>query len=237
MLGYATGLIHPVYGGWFLEKPMELAFPDGKWILVVRDSRFHLFLHGPPPEDVATLRNEIVSLVQGCLDGMAFHLAASLRVEVVSLVIDGTHLVHFTTQWPDLLEGPLRAQIPEGELQPFFQAALTEPLARAALADLRSAIEMPDDTSFLAYRALESVRQWFLAVGAEDEENARKQSWAKMRSELGVGEKECRRLASLAAVRRHGGVQPPTASERLEALRFARQVVAQFVAYLARRGS
>jgi hypothetical protein len=128
----------------------------------------------------------------------------------------------------------LRAEA--SDLQPLVAAAVQEPLARLALADLRAALQYPDDTLFYAYRAVESVRQWFLPAGERDDDNTRKQSWTAMRAALGLKRPPIDRLAHLAAGRRHGAVAPPTESERLEALRIARPVVKAFVDYLTAQG-
>jgi hypothetical protein len=106
-----------------------------------------------------------------------------------------------------------------------------EPLARLALADLRGAIESPDDTVLLTYRAVESVRQWFLD-GNEDDPRAREKSWIAMRSTLGVDKERTQGLAELAKSRRHGGATPSTGEERKEALLIARDVVERFVIHL-----
>ena len=116
-------------------------------------------------------------------------------------------------------------------------AAVQEPLARLALADLRAALQYPDDTLFYAYRAVESTRQWFMPPGQPDDDNTRKQSWRAMRAALGLERPPLDRLADLAAGRRHGAVAPPTEAERLEALRTARPVVRAFVDFLIAQGS
>ena len=117
-------------------------------------------------------------------------------------------------------------------LGPFIRAATAERLARLALADLRAAIDAPDESLFLSYRAVESVRQWFIEENAEDEGPARTKSWTTMRTALSVDELVTRRLEVLARGRRHGGGVPPTGPEREEAVRLARAVVMAFVTHL-----
>jgi hypothetical protein len=234
MLGYATGVVHPIQGNWNLDGPVDISFADGKWQLHVRESRFHLFVSGEEPADLGTFRNEITSIVQGCMDALGFHLAAPLRTELSSFVIDGNRLMMSTNRWAELTNDPLKSSVSGAELAPFIQAATAEPLARLALADLRTAIEAPDDTPFLAYRAVESVRQWFLADQSEDEGSARVKSWQVMRDTLEIDEVSVRRLAVLARGRRHGGSQSPTGAEREEALRLSRAIVAAFVDHIHR---
>jgi hypothetical protein len=198
---------------------------------------------GSQPTDVVTFRNELTSIVQGCLDSLGFLLAVPLQAEVRSIVVQGeddqVQLALRRHGWPDVLEKqpqlPLRAEAPD--LQPLVAAAVQEPLARLALADLRAALQYPDDTLFYAYRAVESARQWFIPAGQPDNDDTRIQSWIAMRAALDLKRPPLDRLADLAAGRRHGAAAPPTEPERLEALRIARPVVRAFVDYLTVQGS
>lgn len=235
MLAVATGIVHPLEGSWKFDGPIQAPFPDGRWEIFVNDSRFHVFIDGKEPADLGTFINEVASIVQGCLDSLGYHLATPLRAEVTSMVIDGNKLVYRTSRWAELLSEQSRNSVAEDELQPYVDAVISEPLARLALADLRTAIESPDDTLYLAYRAVESVRQWFL-VGEVDDKPARKASWDRMRSELGIADDgPTRRLEKLAMSRRHGGATPPTGDERTEAMLLARDIVARFVGHLHAR--
>jgi hypothetical protein len=229
VIAVVTGVVHPAHGGWYFQEPIR--FPG--WMIVIKDSQFHVFIEGEEPDDLATFLNEVASIVQGCLDSLSYHLATALRAEIKSMVVDGIKLVYRTTRWNDLLPDPSKTSATAEELKPFVAASVEEPLARLALADLRSAIDTPDDTVLLTYRAVESVRQWFLD-GHEDDKRSRDKSWIVMRSTLGVVEKRTRRLEDLAKSRRHGGATPSTAEERKEALLIARDVVERFVIHLAR---
>jgi hypothetical protein len=234
----AVGSIHPESGAWYFEEPLQLPFHDGDWTVVIHDSQFHVIVSGQQPTDVATFRNELTSIVQGCLDSLGFLFAVPLQAEVRSIAMQGqddhVQLALRRHGWPDLLdeqpELPLRAEA--SDLQPFVAATVQEPLARLALADLRAALQYPDDTLFYAYRAVESVRQWFISPGQPDDDDTRRQSWIAMRAALALGRPPLDRLAELAAGRRHGAAAPPTEAERLETLRIARPAVKAFVDYL-----
>jgi hypothetical protein len=227
VIAIVTGVVHPSQGGWYFDEPIRF----GRWMVVIRDSQFHVFIEEDEPDDLETFRNEVGSIVQGCLDSLAYHLATSLRAEIKSMVIDGNKLVYRSTRWNELLADGSKTSVTEDELQPFVVASIQEPLARLALADLRAAIESPDDTVLLTYRAVESIRQWFLD-GDEDDGTSRKASWIAMRSTLSVDERSIRRISELARSRRHGGATPSTAEERKESILIARDVVARFVTHL-----
>jgi hypothetical protein len=227
VIAVVTGVVHPSQGGWYFEEPIR--FPG--WMIVINQSQFHVFVEREEPDDLETFLNEVSSMVQGYLDSLGYHLATSLRAEIKSMVVDGTKLVYRTTRWDGLLPDPSKTSVAEEALRPFMVASIEEPLARLALADLRGAIESPDDTVLLTYRAVESVRQWFLDSD-EDDPQARKKSWSAMRSTLGVNEERVQTLSELAKSRRHGGATPSTGEERKEALLIARDVVARFVHHL-----
>ncbi len=227
MIAVVTGLVHPMHGGWRFEKPQRFSFRDGTWTLVLQQSQFHVFIEGTEPSDLGTFLNEVGSVVQGCLDSLGFHLATPLRADISSMVIDGNRLMHRSSQWPELL-AEVSNFVDEGKLGPFIGAACEEPLIRLALADLRSALESPDETVMLCFRAIESVRQWFLQ-GDSDDGQARKESWVAMRTTLNVSQDDIRSLERLAMDRRHGGVAPPPAADRERAMRLARDVVARLI--------
>ena len=240
MLAVVMGAVHPVSGGWHLEDPVDIQFPDGKWMLSVKHSQFHVFIEDQEPNNLPTFMNEVGSIVQGCLDSLGFHLVSPLRAEIRSMVVDGNMLIQRRPGWPELspelLTDPSIPHITEDKLQPFLAAAMCEPLVRFALADLRVAMESPDDTGYLAYRAVESVRQWFLA-GDEEDKRARTQAWMDMRAALDLDESRLRSLGELARQRRHGGVALITETQRKEALLLARDVVARFIAHINERGT
>jgi hypothetical protein len=131
----AVGSIHPESGGWYFEEPLQVPFHDGDWTVVIHDSQFHVAVSGQQPTDVATFRNELTSIVQGCLDSLGFLLAVPLQAEVRSMVMQGEdgqiQLVLRRHGWLELLdrqpELPLRAEA--SDLQPLVAAAVQEPPA------------------------------------------------------------------------------------------------------------
>jgi hypothetical protein len=232
---YVTGGVHPLSGGWRLEHPVELTFPESRWHISLQSSQFHVLLDSPPIQDFATFSNEVVSVVQGLLDALGFHLATPLRAEVSSLVTQGNTLVIRTLTWEELREAPNSPPYVDGStLQPFFEATASNSFARHALADLRAALEYPDDTAFYAYRAIETVRQSFLA-GDTDTDASRKKSWQALRDTLNVDRESLDQARALATPRRHGEAGTLWLSEvqRLQVLTLARVVVRSFIAQLS----
>ena len=174
-------------------------------------------------------------MVQGLLDALGFHLATPLRAEVSSLVTQGNTLVIRTLTWEDLRQEPNSPPHVDGSaLRPFFHATASNSFARHALADLRAALEYPDDTAFYAYRAIETVRQSFVR-GDSDTDAARRKSWQALRDALNVDPESLDQARTLARPRRHGETGKPSLGEaqRFQVLTLARDVVQSFVSQLS----
>jgi hypothetical protein len=236
MQAIATGIVHPMKLGWMIERPVSFVMNgvlDCR--VVIRQSHFNVIIRGERTEDLGTLLNQVGELVQACLDSLGFWLATPLRIELPSMIIDGNDVVLKDGRWAELLpegerENPAYYVAPE-RLGPLVDAAINEPLVRLALADLRTAIDSPGETVALAYRAIESIRQWFLPSTEPDSGAARKRSWEDLKTELDIREDEIRPLQKLATSRRHGESTLLPEEDRLQALRLARRVVEQFLAH------
>lgn len=50
------------------------------------DSKFRVLATGPSPNDLATYRNEVMSVVRGVLDAIGFHLGTVLTLELHGFV-------------------------------------------------------------------------------------------------------------------------------------------------------
>ncbi|MFF0532884.1 hypothetical protein ACFYT3_31500 [Nocardia amikacinitolerans] len=118
--------------------------------------------------------------------------------------------------------------VPGDLLDRYAQAAATNANIRHALADLRSALSLSDDTAFYCYRALESLRQEF--IDDSDPRPAReKRSWERLRAALGVDEERARELAALATPRRHGANPHLPYDVRRMWLEWTRELVAIYI--------
>ena len=99
-----------------------------------------------------------------------------------------------------------------------------------ALNDLRNALANHYDTSFYAYRAIESIK----AVFVEDDDARREnnaQGWETMRSSLRISQRFIMEIKQNADLQRHGQNTIVVADERLEAMRRAWMVVGRYVHY------
>lgn len=219
------GFVHPQGGGWHLEQPLEIAFEDGLWTLLVADSQFRVLVAAAIPEDIKTFLNEVTGIVQGCLDGLGYLLGAALTAELMGGFVPPNNVIVRQYTWPELAttDGPV---VSGEELGPFLRTSISIPEIRLALADLALALSRPDDTQFYCYRAVESIRQWLMRKdGIADS-----LSWPHLRLRLGFTETDLKALAIASRRRRHGAADGLSETERIGLLKLARDVVGKAVA-------
>ncbi|GLZ51503.1 hypothetical protein Acsp07_11200 [Actinomycetospora sp. NBRC 106378] len=223
-----VGEVHPVSGGWALDDPIEIPFGDSHWTMILSSSRVHVVVRGEMPSDMETFINEVRAVSQGCIDSLGMLLGASLRLELTSIIVNGNRIYLPSPFW----YAKAVSRVEGDRLIPVVAAAVSEPLARLALADLRVAQTSPDDSGFLAYRAVESVRQYFFCPA--DGKRSDEKSWERLRTSLDFSKSELVRLSELARVRRHGGLPRHTEAERIESFDIALRVVKSFLEFLHR---
>ena len=219
------GVVHPQGGGWYLEQPIEIAFEDGLWTLLVAGSQFRVLVAGAIPEDIKSFLNEVTSIVQGCLDGLGFLLGAALTAELTGGFVPPNIVIVRQHAWPEL--ATTNSSVVSGkDLAPYVRGSITVPEIRLALADLALALSRPDDTQFYCYRAVESIRQWLMRKDGV----AESASWPHLRMRLGFTEIELKDLAYASRRRRHGAPDELSETGRLSLLKLARDVVGKAVA-------
>ncbi len=219
------GVVHPQGGGWHLEQPIEMAFEDGLWTLLVSGSQFRVVVAGVIPDDIKTFLNEVTSITQGCLDGLGFLLGATLTAELTGGFVPPNIVIVRQHAWPELANTD-SLNVSGKDLGPYVRCSITTPEIRLALADLGLALSRPDDTPFYCYRAVESIRQWLMRRDGIAESH----SWPHLRKCLGFTEAELKELASASRRRRHGAADVLGEPQRLRLLKLAREVVRKAVA-------
>ncbi|MFC3964053.1 hypothetical protein [Nocardia jiangsuensis] len=220
-----VGLVHPQGGGWFLDAPVGFQNDASKIQVIIRQSTFQAFVDTVSTDDVGTVWNHTASVVRGVLDSIGFHRAAALSIELTGGSMDGQHLIAFDYVWNEIAE--TKSPRIEGDaLGAYALTAASNSLVRYALADLRSALESPDDTGFYCYRAIESIRHNY----TEESDKSDGDSWKRLREDLDVSRSEIEGFKALADDRRHGRqLHAVSEDERRSALLTARKIVKRFV--------
>lgn len=181
-------------------------------------------VHTNSTEGMVEMKNRVTRGVRNLADSLGFVVAAALDVKVISCITpDGEHYV-FDTAFDGLLDNEPGS--PESSLvfNELIAHANRSEFVRMALADLRSAIREPLDTCANCYRAVESIRHEYLE-GNADSGSARRASWTRLRSAIGLPEEDLRWLEERATPRRHGRPIDVTGGERQRALRIARKTI------------
>ena len=99
-----------------------------------------------------------------------------------------------------------------------------------ALNDLRNSLANHYDTSFYAYRAVESIKAVFMDADGRRSENSA-QGWEELRERLRISEQFIMEIKQNADLQRRGRNTMVVADERLEAMRRAWLVVGRYVHY------
>jgi hypothetical protein len=172
------------------------------------------------------LKNEAGDLARAALDALGYIWSAALDLEIVSCVDPGGQLHVFNTAFDGFREeGPGTAEREHATLNMLIQQSIASHAVRQAIKDLRGAIREPSDTVFHCYRAVDAIRQEYVAAGQSDTNKARKDSWHQLRQATAVEEADLRWLEDLATRRRHGEPVSVSHETRARAIRLARTVV------------
>ncbi len=178
--------------------------------------------------DMLTLKNDAVEIAQGLIDAHTFVHAADITLEIDRVTLPSGETVDLIAKFTGLQCTSYLGGLSELETSQLLGRQSGNPQLRLALGDLRRASTAGHDTAFLAYRAVESIRQVFASVN----DRSRESSWTRMWASLGGGRALVDGFIGTATDRRHGVVSGYTEDERRDALLGAREVVLRFAHWL-----
>lgn len=227
------GQVRPQTGNWYFDGPIVAAREDEKIQMMVQESVFTVRVdtHSPKADDDDAWLDRVwlrcLVVVRAALDSLGFHRGATLEIERLTAMVDDEAVVFFQSS-----QG--RFQIGDGErveadqIDPYFQEAMTNPSFRHALADVRQAQSLDDDSAFYCYRAIESLRQAFV-LPEESEKKDKAKSWERLRAALEVTERQIGAVAEAARARRHGGDDTTEYEQRLDHVHLTRELIVRYV--------
>jgi hypothetical protein len=186
------------------------------------------FVCEEPLPNVFTLKNSIEDAIRVALDALGYTLACGYDLDVTQMMDSlGNRPVVFGVGIPAIEKAASDAGVSYGIIMELFKDARGGYLQRC-LADLREAIRVPKDTGFFCFRAIESLRQFFLRErGAKDD----KSSWEMLRSELAVDRADIDAIQTLADPVRHGGSVAVSDAQRAKTFALTWGIVNKFVKY------
>jgi hypothetical protein len=223
-----SGRIHPERYEWGINPAYEavLCHADSTSSLLrisIIASQVNVTVQTNSNDLVLEMKNLVARQVRSVVDALGYVTGAALDVEIINCIDPGGNHLVFNTAFDRLLQN----EPGSAESQRLFNVLLSQAnlsqFVHMALADLRSAISQPLDTCVNCYRAVESIRHEYLEGKSDDE--ARKESWKRLRDALGVDKADLLWLEERAKPRRHGEPIDVTHAERERALRLARRVI------------
>ena len=174
-------------------------------------------------KDIATFRNQILTVCKSIYDAASFMNAVCVTVELTSLTeVETNRFWTFSDGAPELMESARERPLPtEG----FIQLAISNAYLRSALSDLNQAMTSPNDTGFFCYRAIETLMQEFKQSGNMDN----KEGWQRLRGALQVTQNWIKPLTDNSISNRHGELKGLSGQQRVFLMKRAWTLVYRFV--------
>jgi hypothetical protein len=234
------GIVHPKAGRWHLDRPWTATAADGSKVqisLVDSEYSMQITTDGPDNIDAAmedgsfmNWMNEVSyghqPVLRGLLDALGLHVGARLDPEMMSGIVEGVGFIGFMTRMSAFGKVDGAPSVGDESLVPTALAAISNPFARSALADVRNALRFDEDCPFFCYRTLESLRKHYAATtDATSESN----SWEALRADLGIERADIEALKDFADTRRHGGAGTSLHADHLRWTNWTREVLGQFL--------
>jgi hypothetical protein len=178
--------------------------------------------------NVYTLKNYVEDVIRVALDALGYTLGCGYDLEVTQMIDSmGNPPVVFGVGVPIIERAAGEEAVTFDLIVRLFNDTRGGYLQHC-LADLREAIRVPKDTGFFCYRAIESLKQFFLIEGRAKDE---KEAWEMLRSELEVERSALDTIKVLADPARHGNSQSVSDAQRAAAFTTTWDVVNKFLKY------
>ena len=180
-------------------------------------------------EDIVTLTAHVQHFVTEIIDAFGHAQGRPRRISINSAVSAKGDYFSFSAAWPTPRED---AEVLLSLLHPISKDSRKGDagfcLGRA-LANAREAKLSGWDTGLFAFRAIESLRQFFVE---EKDGSKTLPSWSKMAQSLRIDSGWIEPLRSLSTAHRHGQSRHTPSEERLSAIGMVNDVISRFVAYV-----
>jgi hypothetical protein len=227
------GTVQPA-GTWHRNEPLVLNESASTVTISMQDGQLELGVLTPAGVSLDEIKVEVQEIATAFVDAFAFHIGLELRAELTHAYEEGsdvgTHLIPGRS-----IESAYRVpggaiHLPSSALDELTDAAIHITHARIALSDLQRALLNQRESAFYCYRAIESMRQYFLE--GDDAASARRKSWETFRQVLGLETADLMRVKQAADPRRHGGTSSVAEEEASFAVGYSRRVFLRFIEYV-----
>lgn len=229
------GTVRPA-GTWHRKDPLVLNEPASTVKISMQEGELEIGVDTPDDISLDDIKVEVQEIATAFVDAFAFHVGMELRPELTHAFKEGSEVgTHLYPGRP--IESSYRVpgkpgaiRLPANALEELTDAAIHLTHARLALSDLQRALLNHRDSGFYCYRAIESMRQFFL--DGDDAGSATSASWKNFREVLQLKESDIMRVKQAADPRRHGGTHTLTEEEAFFAVAYSRRVFLRFIEYV-----
>lgn len=231
-----SGLVHPERAHVEINSgPLKAEFPDGTHIEVkfeINAAQINVLVNSEIERNVWDLRNHIDEVVTAQVDFLGYINGCGYQVEITSCIdvkketpiVFGVNVGDFHSEYQKAKELPgFKEAYQTGAKQAFASVPL-----RRALHDLTQAMRSSRDTAFYCFRSLETIRGHF----QEKEDDDEIVLWEKMGSSLNIHRSLSDYIREFAKPQRHGEIATMSGEQRIQILKYTRQVIDRFIALL-----
>lgn len=234
-----TGLVHPERAHVRISSgPLEVGFPDGTHIEVkykISWAQINVLVNSEIERNIMDLRSIIEELVTAQVDFLGYKNGCGYQVEITSCmdvkkktpIVFGVAVDEFHSEYQKAKDLP-------GFIENYHKEAnlaFTIVPLRRALHDLTQAMRGPRDTGFYCFRSLETIRGHFKENDDEDEIFL----WKKMGDFLNIDRSLSDYIREFAKPQRHGEIATMSDGQRIQILKYTRQVITRFIALLSKK--
>jgi hypothetical protein len=211
---------------WITSEDNEIS---GELLLYISLSQvIAIFSCDKKVQNYFSLKNYVEDSIRVPLDAFGYTNACGYDIEITAMIdSDGNPPTIFGVGIPAIEKAAQDAGITFQKIMEIFNNVKGKHL-KLCLADLREAIRWPENTGFFCYRAIESLRQYFVHEnGVEDDRS----SWEMLRAELDVDRSHIELIKKYADDPRHGKGVFISDTDRAKMFKLTWDMVNRFIAY------
>ncbi|MGZ3772572.1 MAG: hypothetical protein ACXVCY_16345 [Pseudobdellovibrionaceae bacterium] len=179
-------------------------------------------------KDFLMLKNLLRSHLEARIDLLCYLQGTIYNVEIVSCTPFGSDELFFGVELPAIKELADKNTKRVNAVELFKHECF--PYLSLAINDFKNAMQNPNEASYLAFRAIESLRVYYADLNKIDLEakGGVKKSWELLRRDLKYAESDFENITKHAIARRHGQRSFQTEQENLNHLKLAWEVIYRF---------
>lgn len=224
-----TGTLHPeraTFSG--SATPIEISFEGVglKFTILNNQISAHVSLHNFS-DNQNTLKNRVTNFINAFVNLVALNIACPYSAEIISITNCETGIQNVYSIYEPIFDNddftddaPLRSVELSTE---HIILSVKDVVLQRAMSDFKSALALPNDTSFYCFRAIESLRHHF----AGDKSS----QWEKMRESLKIDKLKISAIQDYADALRHGQSIPQNWEQRKADLITTHEIIKRYISY------